>query len=154
MIATERLTVDTSVVAKLYLDDEEFTQNALELFQRYAEGRANLVAPFLIYYELPNTILQAVYRRRLDLRRAREAIEAFFDLNLPVIGGGEATGKALLRAAVEVALQYRCSVYDAVFLMVAEALNAPLITADAKFFNSAKGRTSNIIWIGDYVPTN
>lgn len=154
MIAIERLIVDTSVVAKLYLEDEQFTDNALELFQRYAQGRVDLVAPFLIYYELPNAILQAAYQRRLDLNRAREAIEAFFALGLPTIGGDEATGKSMIRAAADVALQYRCSLYDAVFLVVAEALDAPLITADAKFYNSIRDRVSNIVWIGDYAPMN
>ena len=59
----------------------------------------------------------------------------------------------MVKDAVDVALRYHCSIYDAVFLTLAEALEAPLITADARFYNSLRDRVSNIVWIGEYTPT-
>ncbi len=53
---------------------------------------------------------------------------------------------AYMRAA-----QLGCRMYDALYLVVAEALDCQFITADEKLYNAVKDQLPYTVWIGDYV---
>ena len=148
---TERWVIDASVLAKIYLKDEDHTEIAETIVSRYISGTIDLVAPQFILYEVPSTILAAVRRRRLNAERGYQAIREFFELRIPLVGD-DATLQSMIEAAYTLAQDTGCKIYDSLYLVVAEAFDCPFITADAKLFRALSQQTDYLAWIGDFQP--
>ena len=148
---TEQWVIDASVIAKVYLKDEEHTDLAQDLVGRYVAGSVELIAPQFILYEVPSTILAAVRRRRLHIERGYQAIREFFELGLPLVGD-DATLQPMIEAAYDFAQDTGCKIYDALYLVAAKAFDCAFITADAKLFRALSGQIDYLAWIGDYEP--
>ena len=148
---TEQWVIDASVIAKVYLKDEEHTDLAQDLVGRYVAGSVELIAPQFILYEVPSTILAAVRRRRLNVERGYEAVREFFNLQIPTIGD-DLTLQSMIGAAHRLAQDLGCKLYDALYLAVALAFNHRFITADAKLYRSLSDRVDHLVWIADYRP--
>jgi len=93
--------LDTSVIIKWFRQEEVLAEKALALREAYLDGRLDVFLPALAIYELANVLR---YKSELSTE--------------------------LIRRSVEIARQYDETVYDAVFVALAESLGAPLITAD------------------------
>ena len=148
---TERLVVDASVIAKVYLRDEENSDVARDLVARFTRGALDLIAPQYILYELPSAILNAVRQQRLAADIAVQAVEAFLRLELPTVGG-DANLPAMIQRSYELAQNLSCRLYDALYLAVALEFDCPLVTADARLHRGLSSRVSQLVWIGDYRP--
>jgi len=114
------LVVDASVLATALADDGADGD--------IARGRLRgqrLAAPELIDLEVASVLRRQLSLATLDLRRARFALEDLHDL--PMV---RAPHRVLLGRCWE--LRENLSIYDAAYVALAEALGAPLITADAR----------------------
>jgi len=143
------LVIDASVLAKIYLKDEEFAPVARTIVDRYVDGLLELVAPQFILYEIPSAIQAALRQRRLDPNDARQALRDFFHLGLPTLGDN-GTVPMMIQSAYLRAAQPGCHMYDALYLIVAEALGYRFITADRKLYRRIHDQVNYIIWIEDY----
>lgn len=123
-----RLVVDASVVAKLYLRDEQWTDRADNLFDCFGRGQVEILAPRLLLYEVPAAISKALGDGRIAEPDALDALRRFRGLPVPLV---EET-PVLLEEACRLANKYRCTLYDAIYLQLAEDLNWNFITADDK----------------------
>ena len=56
----------------------------------------------------------------------------------------------MITSAYEMGEQLGCRLYDALYLIVANALQAPFVTADRKLFDTIKDRLDDVVWIEDY----
>ncbi|MDP2727191.1 MAG: hypothetical protein Q8P59_06575, partial [Dehalococcoidia bacterium] len=67
--------VDASVAAKWHLADEEHAEKAILLLIRFAQGKADLLAPDYIRYEVPSAITVATqgHRARITQKQGKEA---------------------------------------------------------------------------------
>lgn len=108
----EQWVIDASVLAKIYLKDEEYTDIAEAIVDRYVAGAVDLIAPQFILYEVPSTILAAVRRRRLAAERGYQAIREFFGLHIPIVGD-DATLQSMIDASYAFAQGVGCKIYDA-----------------------------------------
>jgi predicted nucleic acid-binding protein len=138
-------TLDTSVLTKFFLLDEEYVSAAQQLSAAFDRYEIDVAAPEVALYETASSILKAVRRGRLSDEAARVALVALFDLELQVVGGAEERRDVLLRA-YPVARELGRSVYDATFLVVSATLDAPLITADRPLFEAARSNF-DVIWL-------
>lgn len=114
------LVVDASVLATALADDAadgDTTRGRLR-------GQ-DLAAPELIDLEVVSVLRRQLSVGKLDTRRARLALDDL--LELPV---QRVPHRALLRRCWE--LRDNLSVYDAAYVALAETLEAPLVTADAR----------------------
>jgi len=114
------LVVDASVLATALADDAADGDTA--------RGRLrgqDLAAPELIDLEVVSVLRRQLSVGKLDTRRARLALDDL--LELPV---QRVPHRALLRRCWE--LRDNLSVYDAAYVALAETLDAPLVTADAR----------------------
>jgi predicted nucleic acid-binding protein len=143
------LVVDASVAAKWHLVDEEESDKALALLERFANGAVALWAPDQIRYEVPSAITVATTGRnpRLQVTVGRQAIEKFLSLGLSTVNDTE-----LIVAAYDLVHLHGCAMYDALYLALAERLGVPLITADRRLYNRV-GHLTHVLWIGDYDPS-
>ena len=119
--------VDASIAAKWYLP-EDLSKEAEDLLVSAYRGETRLVAPSLLGPELGNVFWQRHRRGDISLDRLREAWAAFEAAPLGLV---ETAG--LMPAALEVAVACRCTVYDALYVALAEACREEgtiVLTAD------------------------
>jgi predicted nucleic acid-binding protein len=144
-----RLVVDASIVAKAYLKDEAFSDIAAALLGDFAHGTVELFAPQVLLCEIPSALEKAVRRGRISAHDADQAISQFFDLGIVTVGDTN-TLPELISSAYRVARRLGGRIYDALYLIVAEGLHIPFITADRKLYTVASDEVTNLIWIEDY----
>jgi predicted nucleic acid-binding protein len=120
-----RLVVDTSVLIASLFSESEFEQaNSL------LRSRA-LVAPHLLDLEVASAAQKKLRRENLPVSTVDAILKAY--VLLPIERHPVATD-----AAFELAARYRLTVYDAAYLYLAERLEAPLATFDAKLARAAQ----------------
>ena len=144
------LVIDASVLAKIYLRDEEFSRVAEALVRGHSTGARQLVAPDLIQYEIARAIQAAVRKRRLDPIDGRRAVRQFFALRIQTLGSTERSRRPLIESAYLRAEQLGCRLNDAVYVVMAEVLGYEFITADRKLHTAISSQVDLVVWIGDY----
>ena len=112
------IVVDASVVGQALIDEERFGDRARERL-----GNESLTAPALIDLEVLSIFKGATRAGTLDERTARDAIAEFLAMPLTRV-----PHVALLPRIWQ--LRHNLSVYDASYVALAEAIGAPLLTAD------------------------
>lgn len=108
-------------------------------FQEWVHAGRDLVAPTLWSYELTSALTKAVHFGDLTSEEASAALNQTFALNFALIAPDQAMAQAAM--AWSVRLQ-RANAYDCFYLALADHLQAPLWTADAKLV-----RAANLSWV-------
>jgi len=143
---TEQYVVDASVVAKLYLKDEQHTGNAELLFSRFEDGQLELLAPRIITYEVPAAIKKGADKARVPEAAVLGALDSFQSLGMLILDDSAATQEAM-----NLALAYECQFYDALYVLLAEDLGCRFITADEKMYRKLHRRDlSYAVFIASY----
>ncbi len=129
--------VDTSALIRLYIPDGPVPEGLTSALQEAERGNAGLIAPELVLAESG----QVLHKKRMQgLLSAAEAA-AILDsmLHLPIRLFSHAV---LVRSACDLAMECNLTVYDALFLALAERHGALLLTADEKLRCIARGRNA------------
>ena len=125
----------------------EQTQSAFALLERLQEEKVNLYAPHLWFYEVTAGIHKYLYANLIQPDVADEAISAAFQLEVNRMDETPALCQSASRWATRLE---RTAVYDGFYLATAEALNAPLWTADKRLANHARQLGIKWVhWMGD-----
>jgi predicted nucleic acid-binding protein len=141
--------VDASLVAKWGLF-EEYTEEALALYEDWESAGVRRLAPTLLVSELANTLYKRVRRNEIPEERAREILAALLGLGLVLLDDAE-----LADTAMALAQEFQLTTaYDAFYLSSAELAHCELWTADQRFFNSVSVRLPWVRWIGHYQASN
>lgn len=133
--------VDAAVAVKWFVPEAHSAEAC-----RLLDAQHELLAPDLLFPEVGNVLLKKVARRELLADEARRVLRGLARVPLAVH-----PCQALIPAALEIALTSRRTVYDAVYLALAEARGCRLVTADRRLFNAlAEGRLGrSLLWIAD-----
>ena len=119
--------IDTSALMRLYIPDGPVPEGLEIALQNAERGNDSLIAPELMLAESG----QVLHKKRTQQVLSDEELKALLSsiLNLPIrlFSHGDLVGPACALAA-----EFDLSVYDALFLALAERHNAPLFTADEK----------------------
>ncbi len=116
--------IDTSVAFKWFDTTESGADVAASLLDAHGRDEVALIAPA----HLPLEILNIPTSRHEPVEHIEEIIADLADADLLIAPVDE----ALLIAAVRIAAAERLALYDAVFIALAAALDAELVTADRK----------------------
>jgi predicted nucleic acid-binding protein len=125
------LVLDASVAAKWLLAEAD-SDKAAALFQAWTAKRVGLLAPELLPAEVTSALWKRVMRGFLPVGEAMRLQNEFTDLGIPLHPIGELVG-----VAFDLALRYRHSVYDGLYLALAHKTGAEFVTADEKLFKLA-----------------
>jgi predicted nucleic acid-binding protein len=96
------------------------------------EGRAKIIIPSLLYYEVGNILLLG--RSRPPLEEATDALTDLFSIPLEVVPPTLTTADVTLRLASRHGLTY----YDATYVVLAKTRDCQLITADRRLVERAR----------------
>jgi predicted nucleic acid-binding protein len=127
--------VDASVIVKWFLHHQEADRDrALALRDLHISGRSTIYIPRLALLEVLNAIRFSPKGGEED---GETALEALQDLHLEIRPGDV----DVLRKANAIAWAYKITIYDALYVALAEQVGYPLITADEKMINKLKGHS-------------
>lgn len=123
--------IDASVIVALFAPQP--ATDASIAFLEEALARDTLLAPDCLFYEVTAAL------RRLERTSAyHSADEDLLKLHdLPIT---TTPCRALMLLAASISRRHMLSPYDAFYLALAQRANAPLITADERLVNGAKGK--------------
>lgn len=135
--------LDSSVIVKWFLSGEPEGERALAIRERVVRGSIDALAPTHGRLEVCDALRKAARQGRFridDLAAAARAVVAF---DIWVDDG------PLLERGAELATELEVSVYDAVFLALAEQRGAPLLTADAQLHGRAGAAGHHVLPLAD-----
>jgi predicted nucleic acid-binding protein len=140
----KRFVLDASVAAKWFLpaSGEPLSEQALDLVTRYAKGQVRLAVPDFFWAEFANVLWKAVRQGRWSRASAEKALSQLAHHRLPTVP----TVK-LIDEALSIACTFERPVYDCVYVALAVALNATVITADERLAN-AMAPHFPVEWLG------
>ena len=127
------LVIDTNIIAPLYVRSAR-TDAVMKLFARDQIWRTEPLA----LIELSNVLITYERARYITAATARDCLDraaAFLQPNLFRVSH---------QAALDAALRYGTTAYDARFLVLAQQLDAPLVTEDAKLRSAAPALTQSL----------
>ena len=139
---TLRYVVDCGVVVKWFLPEAD-NDRALLLHDALTSGVSELLAPDLLPIEFANVLWKR--RNELDDSTSDEMIHDILDLDLRI-----SPSHNLLPAALAIARLHGCTVYDSLYLALAEANSIDLITADVRLYNAVKDRLSFVRLLAEF----
>lgn len=136
-----RLVVDTSVVISWFLSG---TLTKAALPWRHA-GR--LLAPDFLLIEGANVFWKSVQRGILTDTEAQRQMALFQSVPIEL-----APAQVLLTDAYRLAIAYRRSVYDSLYLALALQQDCPLVTGDRRLFNAMQQTPlqQHLRWVEDH----
>lgn len=124
--------IDASVCIKWFVSpNEKFVVNAKKLRQDLLNKRVLLIAPDLLLYEVSNALS---YNTNLTKAAVIEAIKSLNLMNIKYVKPLE----QILKITINLKFLKNITVYDAIYLGLAKFVNAQLLTADEKLYNSVK----------------
>lgn len=126
--------IDASVAAK-WLVEESQKKEAGVLLAELCQNQREVIVPEFFYSEIANICWKWVRRKMMEVKDAIKALD--FVLSLPL---KRYPDQELADVALENALRLNVSVYDGIYIAVAEIYVAPLITADEALLRACRGR--------------
>ncbi len=127
--------VDASVLVKWFLHDKEPDRDrALALRDLHVSGQSIIYIPRLALLEVLNAIR---FSPKANEEAGETALETLQDLHLET----KAADANLLRKANAIAWAYKITIYDALYVALAEQVGYPLITADEVMLKKLKGHS-------------
>jgi len=127
--------VDASVLVKWFLHQQEANRDrALALRNLHISGRSTIFIPQLALLEVLNAIRFSPKAKEEDSETALEALQ---DLHLET----RPPEFDVLRKANAIAWAYKITIYDALYVALAEQVGYPLITADEAMIKKLTGHS-------------
>jgi predicted nucleic acid-binding protein len=133
--------LDSSVIIKWFSHlDEENVEQASILLDLFGEDMVKISIPDLSVYEVGNALK---HNKNFSAEEVKNIMDRLMDMGLDIIE----VAKDLIRRAVDIAYEEDITVYDAIFISIADHLMIPLVTADDRQYTAAN--KGNIIQLKD-----
>jgi len=145
--AQNQVVVDASVALK-WLIQEEHSDRADALLADSLQPGIVLVGPPHLPGEVANALYRRVHRTENSITRhdAEAALNTFLAIPIQIVVSNELYARALA-FALQAGLS---SIYDSLYVVLAQSLNAELWTDDRRLLNSLAQTASWVRSIGDY----
>lgn len=136
--------LDVSVAAKWVLPaaDEHHRTEAFQLLEDYTANRVLFIVPDIFWPEFGNVLWKAVRQGRQSRQSAEVAIACMRERNFASVRSPE-----LLPEALTIAVAFGRTVYDSLYLALANTLKCEVITADERLVNALAAHFP-VKWLG------
>ncbi len=134
--------VDASVAAMWFLPDAN-SQNAARLL----DPGYDLAAPDLLSMEVASALLKALRRREISAGEAFEALEVLSAAGLRLFPADDYVDRAF-----QVTRRHGGSLYDGIYVALAQSLGAPVVTSDTRLAATATAAGIRAIMISEGPP--
>jgi predicted nucleic acid-binding protein len=121
--------LDASVILKWFVE-EDGSEKAVRILDDHVQGRAPIVVPDLLLYEMGNALKCS---GGFAEQEVGEAVDALWGLDLFIA----APQPEVIRSAVSISFSFGLSLYDAAYIALAKEMGMALVTADKKLFEKA-----------------
>jgi predicted nucleic acid-binding protein len=135
----DKIVVDTSVVIKWFADEED-SEKARLLLNRWWSRDLEIVVPELLIYEATNALC---FGKRAPKTLISKAIRDFL-LAAPQI---YVVNSQTIDLCLSYVFEHSLTVYDAIYVALADMLEIPLVTADEK--HHRRQISKNIVYLKD-----
>lgn len=133
----EEKIVDASVLVKLFSIEED-SNKAEDLIKNHVTEKIILIIPELLFLEVSN----ALKYKKNDENKIKEANEKLWDFQLHI----ERLNKNIVNKAITIAKEYNLTIYDSIYIALAQINNCELITADKELL-----KASNVKLLGEII---
>jgi predicted nucleic acid-binding protein len=141
------LVLDCSLVVKWQLREEEYANEAIELFHDWQSGAVDVHSIDLLPSEIGSVFLRALRRGRLTEPQARLRLQ-----HLLAIPYQLHPSPPLVLRALEIAYEHNQRIYDCFCAALAERESMALWTADERLYNALMAHFAFVRFIADYTP--
>jgi predicted nucleic acid-binding protein len=124
--------------------DESHVPEAVGLLDLSKRGLAHFIVPDLFLIEFASAMHRAVRRGRWSASGASDAVQDMLSHKLLTVAS-----RPLVQRAFSIGSAYNCSVYDCIYVALAEEFGCEMITADEKLVN-ALGSRFPVRWLGSF----
>ncbi len=135
------LVIDASVATKWFVE-EEYTKQALALWNDYVERKIDLASSQPLPYEVLNALRRNPEFDVEDLSTAAKSLEKATLALYPILG-------ELGRSTIETAVKYGITIYDSSYVALADFLGSMALTADERLLGKV-GKKAPLLHISDY----
>lgn len=109
------------------------------------EPSINLLAPDLINAELGNIVWKKHRLQDLNIEDAQEIVNTFKTVSFTFTASAD-----LLNEAYNLAVTYKRTVYDMMYVALSKQENCRFVTADERMVNALGEQFSDVVWIADW----
>lgn len=134
--------IDASV-AVMWFVPEAYTHNA----NRLLGPGYDLIAPDLVTLEVASALLKALRRKAVDDQHAADSLRGLPSTPIRTFPASD-----YLSVAFQMARLHGGSLYDAIYISLARALDAPIVTNDARLAEVARASRVQVSMIADDPP--
>ena len=140
----KKLVVDSGVSIKWFIK-EEYSSEARMILDKYEKGETEFLVPDLIYSEFGNIIWKKHVFQDFPLAEVDSTIADFKQISFiltPTI--------SLFDATFQIAVKYKRSFYDSLYLALSTKENCAFVTADEKFYNAVRQDFPQMILLANW----
>ncbi len=119
----QKKVIDASIAVKWFVNEDD-SNKALEIRNSHINGDITLVVPEIMFLE----VLNALRYKKLDKESLNNVNTDLFGMQLHL----EKTSEFILEKAIQIALNYDLTIYDALYASIAQIHGCPLVTVDEK----------------------
>lgn len=123
------IVIDASVVIKWVRDGEEFQESALRILNNHVDRREEIVAPDLLLYEVINALIT---KARTSWSVIHKSLDIIIQAHIMLYHPSEDD----VVLASKLALKYKTTLYDMLYVVTAERFDTIFVTADEKFLRA------------------
>jgi len=140
----KNLVIDSGISVKWFVAEDDSAQ-ALQILKDYRSEKISFLAPTLIYAEFGNIIWKKLIFQGLESTDADFAIQKFKNISFVLT-----PTSVLFDDAFKIAVKYKRSFYDSLYLALSIRENCEFVTADEKFYNAVRKAFPRIILLSDW----
>jgi len=139
------LVIDSGVAVKWFVD-EPYSAEAMRIFDEYLAGRLFLLAPDFIYAEFGNIIWKKQTLQGFNPTDAAKVVADFrTQVTITLTSAAD-----LLDDAYRLAVAYKRTVYDMLYLALSLRENCQFVTADDRLVTAIGSHFPNVVRLADW----
>lgn len=140
----KKLVTDSGIVIKWCVSESDSAQAKL-IYDKYEEGNLEFLAPSLLPAEIGNIIWKKLVFQNLSEINAEAAIKIYQQIAFTLT-----PISLLFDDTFKIAIKYKRTFYDSLYLALSIRENCEFVTADEKFYNSVKKDFPKMILLSDW----